>query len=687
VNNSWLAALIWFVCVQVLAFYAWPLTFAFFRRLPDAGYAFSKIMGLLIGGFLFWAGWAFGLLPNTFIGAWLAVLLLALAAAGLSARAGNDNTVAALAWLRAQRGQVLLTELLFLGVFLGWLLVRMHDPGVSHTEQPMDLMLLNALWTSPTFPPHDAWLNGYSLGYYYFGQWLICFVGRLANQPPDLAYNLGQSTWFALLALGTFGLGRNLLALAFPVRPKLALAGGCAAALVVCFTSNLRGMLDAWLSAAPAWWWQASRAVSDVAPDGKAIPLITEFPFFSYLLGDNHAHVLAMPFLLLALAAALNLRLSGGAAAEHDQGLRRVLARLPLGGASVLLYALVSGALLPLNTWDFPAGWLLLVTAYPAAWDRHGVRERMVFAVTLTLAAVLLFLPYLLTAQSQFAGFFLNRQWCTPWRDGCLVFGGFLPGLLLLFWLPRDLRANPAAAFARGLAVLGLLLVLAPEVVIVRDGFANRMNTVFKFYYQAWLLLGVAATWAACVALTRPRTAWAGVLALVVALLGLMYPLRSLQERCAAPRTGPLALSVSAALQSACPDEFHALRWLQTKTAQDAVIAEAPGLSYRPSTSRMSAFSGRPTLLGWEGHERHWRGVHYESMAAGRSAALHELYTANSTAEVARLLAVWNVEYVVVGPEERTRYGITPQRAAMLRQALKPVYTNGTVGIYRRKDR
>ncbi|MCX6995880.1 MAG: DUF2298 domain-containing protein [Kiritimatiellaeota bacterium] len=685
--NSWLAALIWFVCVQVLGFYAWPMTFAFFRRLPDRGYAFSKILGLLIGGFLFWAGWAYGLLPNTFAGAWLAALLLALTAAGLSAHAGNDNTAAALGWLRAQRGLVLATEALFLIVFLGWLLVRMRAPSVCHTEQPMDLMLLNSLCTSRDFPPHDAWLSGYGLGYYYFGPWLMCFLGRLANQPPELAYNLGQSTWLALLTLGTFGLGRNLLALAFPLRRQLALAGGCASALVVGFTSNLRGLQDALASTASSWWWQASRALSDSAPDGKVIPLITEFPFFSYLLGDNHAHVLAMPFLLLALATALNLRLGGGDAASHGPILRRMLARLPLGGADLLLCAVVGGALLPLNTWDFPAGWLLLVAAYPAAWDRHGLGERLAFATALTLAAALLFLPYLLTTSSQFAGFVPNRIWRTPWRDGFMVFGGFLPGLLLLLWLPPAARTQPVGVFVRGVAVLGLLLALTPEVVIVRDSFANRMNTVFKFYYQAWLLLGLAATWAAGAALTRPRTAWAGALALLAALLGLVYPLRTLQEHFSAPRAGPLTLSVSAALRSSCPDEYRALQWLQKNTPLNAVLAEAPGLSYRPETCRLSTFSGRPTLLGWEGHERQWRGASYESMAGGRSAALRALYTTGSTAEVVRLLAAWNVDYVVVGPEEHTRYGITAQRAEGLRQVLQPVYTRGAVSIYQRKDR
>lgn len=687
-NNSLLGLVAWFLGVQALGFAAWPLAYAFFRNLPDRGYAFTKALGLLTGGCLLWLAWAYGLLPNNGAGAWLAVLLLAAAAIWAGSRAGGGNLPAAYAWLRHNRAQVFWTEAVFLAAFLGWLLLRLHEPAVDHTEQPMDFMLLNALWTSRSYPPHDAWLSGYCISYYYFGQWLLCFLARLAGQLPDTAYNIGQATWFALLAVAVFGLGRNLLAVALPARPRSATAGGLAAAVVVCLTSNLLGVRDAIQSGSLPWWWwwHSSRAITDLAPTGAAIPLITEFPFFSYFLGDNHAHVLASPFLMLALAAALNLFLARENAATSIRLWRRMAARLPLGGAGLLLCAAIGGALVPLNTWDFPAGWLMLVAAYPAPWNRRGTGERLAFAGALAAATVLLFWPYFLTAQSQFAGLAWSGAWRTSWREGLLVFGGFLPGLLLLLCLPRDLRRNPAAVFVGGVTVLGLLLAWVPEWVYVRDCFSTRMNTVFKCYYQAWPLLGLAATWAAFATAHRPRLRWAGALALAVSLLGLVYPARLLLEYAAKPHPDPLSLSASAPLTRTCRDEALGFAWLRANAAEDAVVAEAPGAGYRPETSRASTFTGRPTVLGWEGHEQQWRGASYGRLAGNRSAALEALYTARTAEDVAGVLAGFRIDFVYVGPEERKRYSISPEYEERLRHAMDPVFARGAVSIYRRRN-
>src|SRR5690606_38039526 len=184
-----------------------------YGALPDRGYAFAKITGIVLTGVAFWLGYSYGLLRNEVGSAWLALL----AVAGLSAAAGRDALRNYRAELRGAGNwrAVLAVEVLFLAGFVVWAMVRAYDPAASHTEQPMDLMFMNSLWVDATYPPQDAWLAGYPISYYYLGYWLLTTLGRLAGQPPEISYTLGQAAWFGLLLIGCFGVVTNLLALGY----------------------------------------------------------------------------------------------------------------------------------------------------------------------------------------------------------------------------------------------------------------------------------------------------------------------------------------------------------------------------------------------------------------------------------------------------------------------------------------
>ena len=112
------------------------------------------------------------------------------------------------------------------------------------------------------------------------------------------------------------------------------------------------------------WWWRRSRALTSTWREpcrGHRRIFV-----FSYILGDNHPHVLAMPFAILVISLALNLFLclhgcAGRQAVEAPPVWRRLLMEMPLGWGGWLITAIAVGSLLALNTWDFPADRLLLV--------------------------------------------------------------------------------------------------------------------------------------------------------------------------------------------------------------------------------------------------------------------------------------------------------------------------------------
>jgi len=132
--------------------------------------------------------------------------------------------------------------------------------------------------------------------------------------------------------------------------------------------------------------------------------------------------------------------------------------------------------------------------------------------------------------------------------------------------------------------------------------------------------------------------------------------------------------------------EYAAVQWVLQNTLPDALIIEGKGASYRANYNRISTMTGRPTLLGWDGHESQWRGRSYGQMAAGRPEALQSIYGSGSPEQLIQTLTQWDVDYVYVGPTEREQYGVTPRNELTLRSVMDLVFENGDVRIYRRRE-
>jgi YYY domain-containing protein len=823
--------LAWYVVVQLIGLLALPLAWRLLAFLPDRGYASARALGILLVGYGLWIAYSFGLLRYEVGSAWFVVFVLG----GVSLYAGwpvlqtwRQGGESPVRWR-----YVLVTELVFLLAFAAWALVRAYDPAANHTEKPMDLMFMNSIVSSPTYPPLDAWLGGYPISYYYFGYWLLTTLGLLSGQPPAVAYNLGQACWYGLLLSGAFGVGYNLLA-AFGRRFNGAVLSGLLSALLVGMAANLQAILE-WLYAngAPVgwlggllqsrnfpaeasvthnwyidfswWWWRSSRALADVDLAGNHIEVIDEFPAFSYILGDNHPHVLAMPFATLVISLALNLFLASEwvngrrhVANVTYVGWRRFLNLSPLGWAGWLVTAIAAGSLLALNTWDFPAYWLLLVLAVFAAGLRgQASKEGGVWAAVvgtavvgagLAGAALLLYLPYFLTAQSQAGGIVPNLfnptrvgqfvsmfatallallallllAWrATPPRRGqvltsvllayglptlsllasvfvvtntdagrellarmplpegsasylaviaqrwggqlwtFVLVGGLLSLFAALIWAQLesssedssdDIEPAPLSPllFVLFLAAIGLLLVYAPEFVFLRDNFGTRMNTVFKFYYQAWLLFGLAAAFTISVAVGQRRNwrgwglapALLGSLALLLGVTSSIYLFAGAYSKTMG-FSGQPTFDATAWIAAGGENELAAAAWVRENTQPGDLIVEGKGASYRADLSRISTLTGRQTLLGWDSHETQWRGEAYAEMADGRAAALEAIYRGGAAEQLQQLIDRWGIDYVYVGPAERAQYGATPAVETQLRQVMDLVFESGDVRIYR----
>jgi YYY domain-containing protein len=464
------SAIIWYLLLAGLGWLVVPIAYRFLHALPDRGLAFTRPLGLLLWGFTFWILSSYGLLQNNLGGLLTAAALLAAVSywAWCQIPGGELGK-----WLRSQRGLIIGMEVLFLVAFLFMTFIRASRPDINHTEQPMELAFINAILRSPTMPPHDPWLSGFSISYYYFGYLMVAMLAKLTGVIGSVAFNLGFISIFSMAAIAAYGLAANLLTVYRPQAIKAFRWLALLAPLSVLILGNFEGLLEiaharhvfwqtdatgartsdfwAWLDVkdliyAPVddpqfqprlygtgawWWWRASRVINDRTFLGDEQELIDEFPAFSFVLGDLHPHVLSMPFVMLAIGTALNVYLGAG---QRKKGLIARLLHVEL--ETLIFTALVVGALGFINIWDFPIYVGLVSLAYGTrrvqtengswAYLTHAVP----FGLVSGLLGIVLYLPFYIGFTSQAAGILPNLL--NPSR-GAHLWIMFGPAFILLF--------------------------------------------------------------------------------------------------------------------------------------------------------------------------------------------------------------------------------------------------------------
>ncbi|MCU0488109.1 MAG: DUF2298 domain-containing protein [Anaerolineales bacterium] len=863
--SSFASVFSWWLSAEILGLAALPIAAWSLRWLPERGYTFSKILGLLIASYLLWIGAMTGFIENNSGGLLFSICAVLGISIYLVIRKKLWSEL--FQFIQDNKRLILVVEILFSLAFLGWATLRAYAPDKimnAGGEKFMEMAFLNGVLNSPRFPPLDPWLSGFSISYYYFGYVMMAWLTRFTGVPAGVGFELYDALLFALTLCGAFGIVYNLIMVNRLQRQKKLHPGGTfqagagsgrrqaagfglLGALMVGISGNLAGFLESiyargllpesfwrWLDipglvgnpVTGSWTpnggffgfgWRASRILQDydLAGQPMAVSPITEFPFFSFLLGDNHPHVLALPFVLLAIGLAFNLllRQAGRVAEEHEpQPGGWAFLWQDQDWALLLFTAFCIGSLGFLNTWDMPIYLGLTILAFAIGEtirsgkiDRYLIARTIVTGAGLLVAAIAFYLffyvgfssqaggilpqvfrptrlaqflvmfgsfiailtPYLLTVQARKRRAQTGSRWASwltmlkIWASilaACLVVITLLLGAAILAagqagnqvvqnllgvgsleqalkqfildrvrspWLflllsglislalanlipnrshhlaesepdpPARPWSDPSQSFVMLLVLLGLSLVLSVELFYLRDNFGVRMNTVFKFYYQAWVMLGCASAFGAWWMLKRTK----GILskvgrgvflagALFVLAAGMVYPLFATAARANGFR-GPAALDGTSNLARANPDDWAAIAWLQSNATGADVILEAPGKSYNYE-GRISAFSGIPTLLGWAYHEAQWRGNYDEQ--GRREPDIQTIYTTKDAGLALTLLQRWGVKYVIVGQAEMTyiqQLCSDTSRACNLTRALRKfdtalsvVFSQGNLTIY-----
>ena len=792
---------LWYLALGLLGLFTWPILRLLLPGLPDRGYPLARLSGLLLLAYGVWLTASLGGQASRLtiaIGYGLIVLLGSLAFFLKRDEIREE--------IQSKGKYFLLVEILFLAFFLIDLGIRLGNPDLWHParggERPMDFSYLNAVLKSTTFPPYDPWYAGGYINYYYWGFVLVGMPIKLLGLVPSIAYNFVLPTLFAMLGLGGFSVAWNLTSGYQPKNPGqissflLQALAGLAAGAGLVLMGNLGTIQllyhaiqklvvsNEMVDSRSTWAWQhllwAFQGLGKMIFEGAGLPIgwgeyywapsrvmplgdlaITEFPLFTFIYSDLHAHMIALPLTVLAIAWALSTLLA------RKLSRWSWLATLVFGG-------LVIGALRPTNTWDFPTYLILgaIVTGYAilryAGLDENGAGGRplwqraglALFGIALLVGcAFLFFQPY---AQwyglaygkiSQWTnektpiwsywthwGLFLfvivswliweTRQWLAqtplaslaklrPYQVWLELAAAVAVALLLALQFILDV---PVAWFAFPIAVWALVLMLRPGQpdakrlvlfmigtgivltliveFIVLAGDIARMNTVFKFYLQVWVLFAISSAAAFGWILTEfdewgslgrlVFQVFGGLLLACALLFTFTATLDKIRDRISdkTPFTWDTMTYMQTSTyfeqsQMDLSQDYAAIRWMQDNVKGSPVIVEANTPEYRWGT-RFTIYTGLPGVVGWSWHQRQQRALYSGELVSNRILEITEFYNTPDPAAAQAFLDKYAVKYIVLGQLERNLYAPAglAKFAANEGGRWKAVYQNRDTIIY-----
>jgi len=836
--------LTWFLALECLALLVFPLLAPLLGGLEDNGWLVSKTLSVLL---VAWGAWALSSIGLSFNGRTIGLWILCLGAASVISGWYHRRFLARL-WCE-KKALIVGEELLFFTLFMLFLQIRLCNPDLWHPfmggEKPMDFAYLNAVIKTDGFPPYNPWFSEGYINYYYFGFVLVALLVKLTGIVPHVAYNLAVPTFFALTGAGVFTVTHTLVrhfqenggltdSTITGRRELRAFGYGVWGVVFVCVLGNLGEIRLLFAEAASLshiqqlsplpfvsdglkaihglflvvsgkaelaipmsrYYWDATRAISHLPQE---VGPISEFPFFTFLYGDLHAHLLGMPLFVLVMA--LGVQTVFQASTGHRGRTRATrLSKTLTDGGILFLLSLSTGALWPTNAWDAPTGLLLIGLAILyREWNRDNTTSRAFFVALRRFAFVIilgraLFLPYFLFFNSAYGSFAIWRGSRTPLTDYLTIHGLFV-FLILSYVLHRILTGRHFDALARsvrlsmkyfnrlfrlrrltkalvqperaritgliailftvlpatllflyGQGVFGLslilcgltwLLLISPGLertekcvltlilvgslqsifveVFVLTGDIGRMNTVFKFYLQIWVIWGISG--AVCLALFREKkrsislsrfkcpkkrtnTGLVWTLALYVLLAcSFSYTLLATWAKCNDRFVPALmrgldgrafmkeAVYSQNGMRISLKHDLQAIIWIQRNIKGSPVILEAEGPLYS-WTSRISVHTGLPTVIGWDWHQRQQMVSAEPGQVAKRIQDVRQIYSAEDPDKILPLLRKYHVSYIYVGPLETIRY---PQKGIEKFKRYEgrywaSVYRSETVSIYKLID-
>ena len=675
----------WWFAALLLTVGFYPLSARLFHCFTDHGFLFGKVLGSIGAAYVMFVLGTIRLVRFSGTGVWIAALIAVALVWGVFLLAGKKSALCGL-WKELPWGEVLAREALFLITFAVFAYLKGYNPSAYGTERMMDYGFMKSIARMEYFPADDFWFSGEKLNYYYFGQYVMTYLTKLSGNEVVYGYNLALSMCFALCVSLSFSLVYQWMYAYMKdgekQRPRrMASLAGTFAALAVTFAANCHYIIFNFLvpmcweilniqGEKPEYWFADSTRYIGYQPD---VPDKTahEYPAYSFLLGDLHAHVINI-FVVMTILAVLFACTRAAVAGEKREWNWKKLLLDP----HVLAIGFLIGICMMENYWDFPIYFVvsgaILLSLHLRSGDSVGAvaARTAVQGAMVVLVAVLTAIPFTIYFKAMTNGFALAETH-TVWYQLLILWAlpvsvltghfvsmaarnrekGFRPVL-------RGLESTELYVLLLGLCAAGLILI--PEVVYVVDiytGSYKRFNTMFKLSYQAFILLGLMMGFVLTRWIFRPQSAaqrkW-GIVAGVIILWCCCYFKTALDDSFGdvTDKKRYKGLRADAYIYEYKPQDAEAIDWINASIPSGSVILEANGDSYTLYNC-VSVLTGLPTVLGWHTHEWLWHNA-VEPVDA-RAQDVRDIYLGYGNPE--ELLKKYNVDYIYIGSNEYEKYG------------------------------
>ncbi|MBU1033991.1 hypothetical protein KKI22_03570 [Patescibacteria group bacterium] len=672
-----LLLLLWtYFVLFLLQIIALPLIFHLsnkFVYLRDSAWGFGRIFSILLLSLLVW-NLAFLKIPiNTDLGVSSLFFILIAVSSYFSWRFFWFKKNFLKDFITKFGKIILIEEIVLLAAMVFLFITRSFQPETLGLEKFMDAGFIQAYLKSPTLPVGDIWFANQSINYYSFGQFYNAILIHLWQVDLTYGYNLLLITIFGLFCLELFSLAFNLRANLSEdkVGLKAAVAAGFFAVFLVALGANGHTL---WYflsgnSFDTYWYPDATRFIERT---------IHEFPAYSFVVCDLHAHVLSLPIsLLMLLTIFVWLK---------ELLLKKVLPKLP-----TILIGILFGVLVMTNTWDIMIyGLLLVIISFILLIKDKSFFLPLFLSASIIFTATAVISTFWFLNFTAIAGNLLIAREHTAFWQLLVLYGPHLFWALLFLIMIRSffLDKKPILILILALFILVLFLIIFPELFYFEDIYHTypRANTMFKLVFQGFMLLGVILSLFFSYIFFEPKKdhdffAWRSIdlrqffshkkkklflfkvrlrrffflyLPIVVFLFfsTLVYPYSAYRSYYGGLRNYQ-GLNGLAWFERKYPEDFILMNYLKENEEKQVNIVEAVGESYS-EFARISAFSGMPTILGWRVHEWLWR-AGWDKPAV-RTAEVEEIYNHPSSEKTKSYLEKYQIKYIFVGTKELEAY-------------------------------
>ena len=683
----------WYLLAAVLGVVGMAVTGRLFRGFADKGWMFSKVVSITITGFLTWFLVSIKLLKFTTVtcvGITVVFGIVCILLYEKQRKAGYDCLPI------DNLDLVYIEEILFFAVFLMWTYLAGFHPAAHGTEKFMDYGFMEAMMRSKTLPATDIWYSQGKINYYYGGQYFAVFLTKLSGTQVELTYNLMRTFVAAFAFVLPFSLVRQMTVdmqgkKVYGWKKRLPSITGFIAGLAVSIAGNMHYVVYAQIipliqklkgQEVDSYWFPDATRYIGFNPD---VPdkTIHEFPCYSFVLGDLHAHVVNIMFvlLLLGLLYAWTQKVRNTTPSVEKLGAKKFWMQQLLM-PHILAAAMLLGMFHWTNYWDFviyyvvTGGTVLFMNIICLKGDiKRIIAVTAAQAVEIFAVATVIILPFTLQFTTMVQGVRLAQNHSLPhhllilWGLPTILTLVFVISLIVgklkrlnhksLYRLMKAIRTPDLFAVIMGLCAIGLVAI--PELVYVRDIYENgnaRANTMFKLTYQAYIMFGMTMAYVIFRLLfvnRRKILKAVGVIGLALLLWTCGYFGKSVDSwfgQVLDPSQYK-GLNATAFLETDYAEDVGAIRWLKENIEGSPVVLEANGDSYS-EYERVSAMTGLPTVMGWYVHEWLWRNDVADLNA--KADEIETIYTSTNAAEVQMLVEKYDISYIFVGSCEREKY-------------------------------